>query len=173
MGRRFHASMLPGRILRRVENVCGGAQAIIRRFGLPEDTLSRPSVEIASDDLRALTEAASEACADPMLGVHTALDVQRGSLGLVEYLTRSISALYAYHGGVFLLMATDIRRYRDLALYFGLGDMVFGAVVFAIGLYAGLPPIWLWGEGPPTVLIGLVIAWLARRIPTEERPRPG
>jgi hypothetical protein len=110
---------------------------------------------------------------ETMARIHATLGLGEMPRGpLVEYLTRSISALYAYHGGVFLLMATDLRRYRDLALYFGLGDMVFGAVVFAIGLYAGLPPIWLWGEGPPTVLIGLVIAWLARRIPTEERPRP-
>jgi hypothetical protein len=111
---------------------------------------------------------------DSMARIHAALglgEMPRGAL--VEYLTRSVSALYAFHGGVFLLMARDLRRYREMALYFGAGDVVFGTVIFGIGLRAGLPAMWLWSEGPPTVLVGMVVLSLALRIPASSHPDRG
>jgi hypothetical protein len=111
---------------------------------------------------------------DTMARIHAALglgEMPRGAL--VEYLTRSLSALYALHGGVFLLMASDLRRYREMAIYFGAGDIVFGCLVFGIGLRAGLPPLWLFSEGPPTVLMGLLFLWLALRVPTSPAQPPG
>jgi hypothetical protein len=90
-------------------------------------------------------------------------EMPRGSL--VEYLTRSLSALYAFHGAIFVALSTDVRRYRRLALLLGVGDVVFGLLMLGIGLHAGLPAIWVWGEGPPTALIGLLVAVLARRVP--------
>jgi hypothetical protein len=100
-----------------------------------------------------------------MASVHAWLGLGEMPRGpLVEYLTRSVSALYAFHGALFLLVSTDVRRYRALALFFGAGDVVFGLAIFGIGLRAGLPALWLWNEGPPTALIGLLILWLARRV---------
>jgi hypothetical protein len=105
-----------------------------------------------------------------MAKVHASLGLGEMPRGpLVEYLTRSISALYALHGGLFLLIAGDLPRYRGVALYFGAGDVLFGLAVFGIGLRAGLPAPWLWAEGPPTVATGLLFLALARRIP---EPRP-
>ena len=100
-----------------------------------------------------------------MEAVHRALGLGEMPRGpLVEYLTRSVSALYALHGGLFLLVSTDLPRFRPLALYLGAGDVLFGLTVLAIDLYAGLPASWTFLEGPPTVLVGLVVLALARRI---------
>ena len=110
---------------------------------------------------------------ETMARIHAVLglgEMPRGAL--VEYLTRSMSALYAVHGGLFLLMASDLRRYRGMAIYFGAADIVFGSLVFGIGLRAGLPSLWLWSEGPPTVLFGAVFLWLALRVPSSPAQAP-
>jgi hypothetical protein len=110
---------------------------------------------------------------DWMASIHDALGLGEMPRGpLVEYLTRSVSALYALHGALFLLISTDVRRYRPVALLLGAGDMVFGSFVFGIGLWSGLPAHWLWSEGPPTVLTGVLILWLAKRVPAMA-PREG
>ncbi|HUP24487.1 MAG TPA: hypothetical protein VNB06_16280 [Thermoanaerobaculia bacterium] len=107
---------------------------------------------------------------DWMASIHAALGLGEMPRGpLVEYLTRSVSALYAFHGALFLLLSTDLRRYRPVALFMGVGDIVFGLTIFGVGLYAGLPAFWVWSEGPPTALVGTLIVWLARRI--EVAPR--
>jgi hypothetical protein len=41
--------------------------------------------------------------------------------------------------------------------------MVVGVALTAIDFAAGMPPMWSWSEGPPTVLVGAAYVWLARR----------
>jgi hypothetical protein len=84
---------------------------------------------------------------------------------VVDYLTRSVAALYAFHGGMVLYISTDVRRFRDLVGYFGAATIVFATVLFFVGLHAGLPLYWLLGEGPPVAALGLLIALLYRKIP--------
>lgn len=86
---------------------------------------------------------------------------------LTEYLTRSISILYGIHGGVLVLLSTDLRRYRRLVAYIGVTDIVFGVLMLGIDLKAGLPAYWAGGGGPPIALIGLAILWLLRSVPEE------
>jgi hypothetical protein len=83
---------------------------------------------------------------------------------LVEYLTRSISALYALHGGVLLVASRDPRRFQPLVVYLGCAHLVFGLTILGIDLRAGMPAWWTWGEGLPTAAVGLVMLVLMRRM---------
>lgn len=79
---------------------------------------------------------------------------------LVEYLTRSIAALYGVHGGVFLIASTDLARYRPLILYLGVMNVAFGGLVLGIDLHAGMPAWWTWVEGPSILAMGLAVLGL-------------
>ena len=85
---------------------------------------------------------------------------------LVEYLTRSLSCLYATHGGIAWLASTDTRRLAPLVTFLGVVDIFFGLVVFGVDLWAGMPTSWTVGELIATVGGGigvLSLQALARR----------
>ena len=82
---------------------------------------------------------------------------------LVDYLTRSASLLYAWHGGLLLVLSTDVRRYRPVLLYLGTVTAVGGLVLLGIDLHAGLPTWWTVAEGPPVAFLGCLITWLVSR----------
>ena len=84
---------------------------------------------------------------------------------LVEYLTRSISVLYAIHGGLLLLVSTDIIRFGPVIRYLGITTTIIGGALLCIDIYAGLPTFWVIFEGPPVILIGLTILGLLQAIP--------
>ena len=44
-------------------------------------------------------------------------------------------------------------------------NVVFGALVFAIDLHAGLPLAWTLLEGPPIAFFGVAVAFLNRPAP--------
>jgi hypothetical protein len=79
---------------------------------------------------------------------------------VVQYLARSISALYGFHGVLLLIVSTDTRKYRTLVWYAAAMNMIFGAMIVAIDLHAGMPLFWTLGEGPPIIAFGLVIGVL-------------
>jgi len=85
---------------------------------------------------------------------------------LVEYLTRSISALYAIKGGLYLLLSTDVRRYVTIIGYVAWSAIAFGLALIAIDVHAGLPWRWTLGEGPLILVIGIVFLGLSRRVAT-------
>ncbi|MDX2199905.1 MAG: hypothetical protein SF069_13155 [Phycisphaerae bacterium] len=100
-----------------------------------------------------------------MAWTHTQIglgDLPRGPI--VEYLTRSLSALYAVHGAVLLMLAMDVRRYR--AVIAGVGGLhaAFGLTTVWIDWVAGMPMWWTANEGGPVAVVGGVIFWLARQI---------
>jgi hypothetical protein len=82
---------------------------------------------------------------------------------LVDYLTRSISLLYAAHGGLLLLASGNIQRYRPVLLYLGIATAVGGVLLTGIDLHAGMPTWWTLSEGPPVALLGILITWLVLR----------
>jgi len=90
--------------------------------------------------------------------------------GIVEYLTRSVSALYALHGGLLLVLSRDVRRYAGVITYLGGANVPLGVVLLAIDLHASMPWYWTIGEGPPVTLFGVSILALVRSLPP--RPRP-
>ncbi len=84
---------------------------------------------------------------------------------LTEYLTRSLSALYALLGAQLLFLSTDLRRYRPYLVFQIWMFLVGGVFMTALDVWAGMPPSWSWTEGPPMVLISIWMLWLMRRVP--------
>jgi hypothetical protein len=89
---------------------------------------------------------------------------------VVEYLARSIAALYGFHGVLLLVVASDVVRYRDLVWFVAILNVMFGLIMVAIDLKTGMPLLWTLLEGPPIVAFGVVIAVLNRAL-TRQRPR--
>ncbi len=83
---------------------------------------------------------------------------------IVEYLTRSLSLMYALFGALMLYMARDVRRYAPLLVFFAAVSVAAGVVLLGIDIYAGLPLDWILSEGPGAVVLSLVILVLARRV---------
>ena len=79
---------------------------------------------------------------------------------VVEYLTRSIAALYGFHGVLVLLVSRDPVRYRAIVSYLAAMNITFGLMMVAIDLRAGLPVLWTLLEGPPIASLGVVMAVL-------------
>lgn len=87
---------------------------------------------------------------------------------LADYLTRSASALYGIYGGLYLVVANDIRRYAGVLAYLAAMNIVFGVLMVGIDLHAGLPLYWTLGEGPPVAAFGVLLLVLLRKIPAPE-----
>lgn len=88
---------------------------------------------------------------------------------LTEYLIRSVAALYGFHGVLMLIVARDVVRYDAIVLYCGVMDVVFGSLMFAIDLGAGMPWWWTALEGPSLVGVGLLLLYL-RNVTARGRP---
>ncbi len=82
---------------------------------------------------------------------------------IVEYLTRSLSMMYALLGALLLYMAGDVRRYAPLIVFFAAISIGAGVVLLGIDVYAGLPLDWILSEGPGAMVLSVVILVLARR----------
>jgi hypothetical protein len=76
---------------------------------------------------------------------------------LVDYLTRSVAALYGFHGVLLLLVSTDPRKYRAIVSYVAIMNVIFGIIMTVIDVHAGMPLPWTLLEGPPIVLFGIAL----------------
>ena len=83
---------------------------------------------------------------------------------VVDYLARSIAALYGFHGVLLLLVSGDPVRYRPIIRYLGFMNVLFGVALVLIDLNAGMPTLWTLAEGPPIIGFGVVVLYLSRRI---------
>lgn len=83
---------------------------------------------------------------------------------LTEYLTRSLSAMYALFGFFLIYIGCNVRRYLDLCVVMGWLTTLLGVALTGIDFTIGMPSRWAWGEGPPTIVVGLVIVWLAGKV---------
>lgn len=90
---------------------------------------------------------------------------------LLEYLTRSISLLYGFHGVLMFILATDVQRYRPLIRFAAIMGVVFGLAMMAIDATAPMPLPWTLLEGPPIALTGVVTLALLRRLDRAESRR--
>ena len=77
---------------------------------------------------------------------------------IVDYLARSIAALYGFHGVFVWLVSRDPVRYRTFVWFAAVMNVVFGVMMLAIDLHAGMPAIWTAIEGPAIVAMGVAIA---------------
>ena len=86
---------------------------------------------------------------------------------LVDYLTRSASALYGIHGGLYLVVARDVRRHAGVLAYLAAMNVVFGTLMVGIDLHAAMPWFWTLVEGPPVAVFGVLLLVLLRQVPRE------
>lgn len=88
---------------------------------------------------------------------------------IVDYLTRSIAALYGFHGVLLLLISGNPAHYRSIVRYVGVMNVLFGAFLVLIDLHADLPPWWTMTEGPPIAAFGIVVLYFCRSLGSPER----
>ena len=81
---------------------------------------------------------------------------------IVDYLSRQLSLFYALVGGILLVAASDVERYRTLILYIGWASLVAGIAILGIDMHAGIPLWWTLHEGPAASVFGLALVWLVR-----------
>ena len=84
---------------------------------------------------------------------------------VVDYLARSIAALYGFHGVLMFVVARDLVRFAPIVRFIGVMNIALGAALVAIDLYAGMPWWWTLGEGPPIIAFGVVVLLLNQRRP--------
>jgi hypothetical protein len=83
---------------------------------------------------------------------------------IVGYLTRSVSALYAFYGLITLWVSRDVRRYGPLIDLLGLGNVVFGGFMLLLDRLVTMPRVWILIEGPFIIPFGAAILLLRRRM---------
>ncbi len=83
---------------------------------------------------------------------------------IVEYLTRTLSGMYAALGGITLFLATDVRRFAPVVACKSAVGVAFGAGVLWLDLIVGMPWWWSAAEGPGIVLICGTALVLAVRV---------
>lgn len=81
---------------------------------------------------------------------------------IVEYLARSVSALYAAFGSLTLVIAWDLQRFGPVVTWWGVTAIVFGCLLFWVDTIAPMPEHWKWGEVMYLVLTGAVVLMLQR-----------
>jgi len=86
---------------------------------------------------------------------------------VVDYLARSVAALYGFHGVLLCIISTDLSRYRPMVWYVAGMNLVFGLMLLVIGVHASLPTWWIVVEGPSVMTLGIIVALLNRRIAHE------
>lgn len=89
---------------------------------------------------------------------------------IVGYLARSLSAFYAFFGGLLWMVSFDLQRHRPTLCFLGGVTIVFGALLLGIDWVEGLPSYWRSGEGPFVMAVGAAILVLARKIPRANAP---
>jgi hypothetical protein len=82
----------------------------------------------------------------------------------VDYLARSVAAFYGFHGVLLFLISTDVVRFRPLVWYVAVMNVLLGVTLLAIDVHAGLPAYWIALEGPPVIVIGLLVAFFNWRL---------
>jgi hypothetical protein len=86
---------------------------------------------------------------------------------IVEYLTRSISALYAIHGALAFVISLHIQRCWPIVPWIAGLHVLFGSLMVWIDWQAELPWYWTATEGPSIILFALLLFTLwARAAPS-------
>jgi hypothetical protein len=98
-----------------------------------------------------------------MAATHEALGLgEYPRVPLVDYLARSVAALYGFHGVLLFILANNPVRYAGIVRYIGWMNVTFGTMLVLIDLHAGMPLWWTMSEGPPVVVVGLIVLYLSR-----------
>ena len=79
---------------------------------------------------------------------------------IVSYLTRSLSAFYAFHGAALLFMSFDLPRYWPLIGLWGSAMFLFGVGILVLDVSLNMPILWTISEGPFAIIFGGSMVWL-------------
>ncbi len=82
---------------------------------------------------------------------------------LFEYLARTVSAMYAIHGGLCFVLARDVRRFGPVITYVACVEMAFAGVVLWIDWAVHMPRAWVAVEAPTVVAVSGTILFLRIR----------
>ena len=82
---------------------------------------------------------------------------------VVEYLARSVAALYGFHGVLLFVVSTDPVRLRPIVTFLALFNILFGSLLVVIDAKVGLPLWWTASEGPSIIVVGALLALLNAR----------
>jgi hypothetical protein len=100
---------------------------------------------------------------DWMASIHQAVGLgEFPRAPVVDYLARSVAALYGFHGALLLLVSTNPAKYRTIVSFIAILNVAFGVMLVVIDLHAGMPMLWTLFEGPSIIVFGILIAWLNR-----------
>ena len=83
---------------------------------------------------------------------------------IVDYMARQLSAFYVVFGGLFVMLAYDVRGYARLISYVGWATIGLGVVFTVVDISNGLPLWWIVAEGPGAVGFGVMVLALQRKI---------
>ena len=83
---------------------------------------------------------------------------------IMEYLTRSLSVLYAVHGALVLFVSLDVRRFLPVVKCLAFVSVLFGIGMTALDVTIGMPLLWVACEGPLIVALWGVLLWFARQV---------
>lgn len=83
---------------------------------------------------------------------------------LMEYLTRSVSLVYAAASPFLVMMALDLRRYLPLIRLLGWVLLAGAGTFVALDLWADLPLFWTVIEGTSLLLMGLGVIALEGQV---------
>ena len=76
---------------------------------------------------------------------------------IVGYLARTLSAFYAFYGGLVWTLSFDTTRHRSIIQYVGLATLAFGGILLAVDWTEGLPFYLRLLEGPVAIVYGALI----------------
>lgn len=88
---------------------------------------------------------------------------------MVLYLARSASLLYAAIGCLYLFMARELPRYRDLLRFLAWLEVGLGLMLLPIDLWTGMP--WFWTACEATFIVGWALGLLAL-LRLQDQPAP-
>jgi hypothetical protein len=97
-----------------------------------------------------------------MAATHTWLGLGKMPTGpVVEYMARSLSAVSLLFGTLFLVLASDLERYRPLVRFLGAAFALMGPVAFGVDLTTGMPLWWSAFDLTAGVAVGAWLFYLA------------
>ena len=83
---------------------------------------------------------------------------------LMQYLTRSVSALYTAVGITCWRLSCDVQRYLPLLRFTVVLTAVFAVIVAALDVWIPMPASWNIGECVTMLIWTLGLWWLCRRV---------
>jgi hypothetical protein len=81
---------------------------------------------------------------------------------ITSYLIRTLSAMYAIIGALFVFLSFDLPRYREIIRFLGTIAIIAGIGITVLDAILHLPIMWTALEGPMTIALGAIILYLSR-----------